>query len=156
MSNEKLIERLRDAAALPTGLYAEAANALEAAEKRIAELEAERENFHMEYRMKCDEETKRLERKLAVAREAMDKETLLRKMNEVMDDVLVEAAASMMRHKLSRARDKGRGGWWNPKECTAKELRESMEQHIEKGDPVDVMNLAAMVAVREMLETPNF
>lgn len=72
MSNEKLIERLRDAAALPTGLYAEAANALEAAEKRIAELEAERENFHMEYRMKCDEETKRLERKLAVAREALE------------------------------------------------------------------------------------
>jgi hypothetical protein len=30
-----------------------------------------------------------------------------------------------------------------------------MDQHTEKGDPVDVMNLAAMVAVREMLETPN-
>ena len=39
--------------------------------KRIAELEAGRDNFHMEYRMKCDEETKQLERKLAVAREAM-------------------------------------------------------------------------------------
>ena len=86
----------------------------------------------------------------------MDKATLLRKMNEAMDDVLVEAAASMMRHKLARARDKGRGGWWNSKECTAKGLREAMEQHTEKGDPVDVMNLAAMVAVREMLETPNY
>ena len=85
----------------------------------------------------------------------MDRETLLRKMNEAMDDVLVEAAASMMRSKLSKARDKGRGGWWNPKECTAKGLREAMEQHTEKGDPVDVMNLAAMVAVREMLEAPN-
>jgi hypothetical protein len=85
----------------------------------------------------------------------MDKATLLRKINEAMDDVLVEAAASMMRHKLSKARDKGRGGWWNPKECTVKGLREAMEQHTEKGDPVDVMNLAAMVAVREMLETPN-
>ena len=38
--------------------------------KRIAELEAGRDNFHMEYRMKCDEETKQLERKLAVARGA--------------------------------------------------------------------------------------
>ena len=85
----------------------------------------------------------------------MDKATLLRKMNEAMDEVLVEAAASMMRHKLAKARDKGRGGWWNPKECTAKGLREAMEQHTEKGDPVDVMNLAAMVAVREMLDTPN-
>ena len=85
----------------------------------------------------------------------MDRETLLRKMNEAMDDVLVEAAASMMRSKLSKARDKGRGGWWNPKECTAKGLREAIEQHTEKGDPVDVMNLAAMVAVREMLEAPN-
>ena len=85
----------------------------------------------------------------------MDRETLLRKMNEAMDDVLVEAAASMMRSKLSKARDKGRGGWWNPNECTAKGLREAMEQHTEKGDPVDVMNLAAMVAVREMLEAHN-
>lgn len=85
----------------------------------------------------------------------MDKVTLLRKMNEAMDEVLVEAAASMMRHKLAKTRDKGRGGWWNPRECTAKGLREAMEQHTANGDPVDVMNLAAMVAVREMLETPN-
>ena len=34
-------------------------------------------------------------------------------------------------------------------------LCDAMEQHTEKGDPVDVMNLVAMVAVREMLETPN-
>ncbi len=85
----------------------------------------------------------------------MDRETLRRKMDEAMDEVLVQAAASMMRHKLAKARDKGRGGWWNPKECTARGLREAMEAHTEKGDPVDVMNLAAMVAVREMLETPN-
>lgn len=85
----------------------------------------------------------------------MDKTTLLRKMNEAMDEVLVEAAASMMRHKLAKARDTGRSGWWNPKECTARGLREAMEAHVEKGDPVDVMNLAAMVAVREMLEAHN-
>lgn len=34
--NEELIERLRDAAALPTGLYAEAADALEKAERKLA------------------------------------------------------------------------------------------------------------------------
>ena len=35
-------------------------------------------------------------------------------------------------------------------------LEKVMKQHhTEKGDPVDVMNLAAMVAVHEMLETPN-
>jgi hypothetical protein len=35
-------------------------------------------------------------------RTTTDKATLLRKMNEAMDEVLVEAAASMMRHKLAR------------------------------------------------------
>lgn len=33
--NEDLIDRLRDAAALPTGLYAEAADALEEAERKL-------------------------------------------------------------------------------------------------------------------------
>lgn len=33
--NEDLIERLRNAAALPTGLYAEAADALEEAERKL-------------------------------------------------------------------------------------------------------------------------
>lgn len=85
----------------------------------------------------------------------MDKTMLLRKMNEAMDEVLVDAAASLMRRKLATARDKGRGGWWNPAECTISELREAMARHVEKGDPVDVANFAAMVAVREILETPN-
>ena len=76
MSNKELIERLCNPVT-PT-IYGqdvltmrEAAHALELADKRIAELEAERNDFHMGYRMKCDKETKELERRLAVAREAL-------------------------------------------------------------------------------------
>lgn len=43
-----------------------------ALEARIAELEAERDNFHMEYRMKCDVETKQLHEKLAALRRKID------------------------------------------------------------------------------------
>jgi hypothetical protein len=39
---------------------------------RIAELEAERDNFHMEYRMKCDVETKQLHEELAALRRKID------------------------------------------------------------------------------------
>ena len=39
---------------------------------RIAELEAERDNFYMEYRMKCDVETKQLHEELAVLRRKID------------------------------------------------------------------------------------
>ena len=86
----------------------------------------------------------------------MDKTSILREMNRAMDEVLVDAAASLMRRKLAKARDKGRGGWWNPAECTVGALREAMARHVEKGDPVDVANFAAMVAVREILETPDY
>lgn len=38
---------------------------LKAAAAHIVELEKEKANFHMQYRMKCDEETKRLELRIA-------------------------------------------------------------------------------------------
>ena len=40
--------------------------------KRIAELEAERDEFHMAYRTKCDEETKRLHNENARLRAVVD------------------------------------------------------------------------------------
>lgn len=71
MSNKKLIERLRDAAALPTGLYAEAADALEAADKRIAELTESLERVCIDAREQRNRR-REAERKLAVAREALE------------------------------------------------------------------------------------
>lgn len=65
MSNRELIERLRNAATFGTCL--EAADALELADKRIAELEAKIDEAYKKGYATGEEEA---ERKLSVAREA--------------------------------------------------------------------------------------
>ena len=68
MSNADLIERLRHNPTLD--LFAEAADALAAADKRIAELEAERPISHDDWYALCNELIV-AERKLAVAVDAL-------------------------------------------------------------------------------------
>lgn len=59
------------------------------------------------------------------------------------DDAAVDAFAVAMKAKLKRARDeKGRGGW---QDMSAAELSAMLREHVEKGDPVDVANLAMML-----------
>lgn len=71
-------------------------------------------------------------------------------------DRLVRHAANAMQEKLQLARVKGRGGWWNSDECTIEHLRTLLREHVEKGDMRDVLNLAAMVYVREIADMrPN-
>ena len=74
----------------------------------------------------------------------------------IADDKLVRHAADAMREKLKLARVRGRGGWWNSDECTIDDLRSLLREHVEKGDMRDVLNLAAMVYVREIADVrPN-
>ena len=68
------------------------------------------------------------------------------------DSMLVRATELLMESKLAAAREKGRGGWWDKEVCTLDYLRGLLKEHIEKGDLVDVINLAAMVTVREIME----
>lgn len=72
--------------------------------------------------------------------------------DELADASLVRHATDAMREKLALARSHGRGGWWNDKECSIDHLRSLLREHVEKGDMRDVMNLAAMVYVREMAD----
>lgn len=65
---------------------------------------------------------------------------------------LVDYARRAMQEKLAVARDKGRGGWWNPEQCDIDELRRMLREHVEKGDMRDVMNIAAMIYVRECID----
>lgn len=58
------------------------------------------------------------------------------------DDAAVDRFATAMRQKLARSREKGRGGWQT---CPPDDLREMLTEHIQKGDPVDVANLAMML-----------
>ena len=74
----------------------------------------------------------------------------------IADDKLVHYASDAMREKLKLARVRGRGGWWNSDECTIDDLRTLLREHVEKGDMRDVLNLAAMVYVREIADMrPN-
>ena len=65
------------------------------------------------------------------------------------DDYLVRTCASAMVDKLAWSRAKGRGGWHTP-QCSDDRLRQMLRDHVEKGDMVDVLNLAGMILVRRM------
>ncbi len=69
----------------------------------------------------------------------------------IADFGLVNFARSAMEEKLRLKREGGRYGWWR-EECFFFYLRQMLHEHIEKGDMVDVMNLAAMIYVREIAD----
>jgi hypothetical protein len=58
------------------------------------------------------------------------------------DDVAVDAFAAAMKAKMARARALGRSGWLH---IDPIELWEMLEEHVEKGDPVDVANFCMML-----------
>ncbi|WP_261534745.1 tail protein X [Burkholderia multivorans] len=58
------------------------------------------------------------------------------------DDVAVDSFAAAMKHKLAQARAKGRGGW---ETCSPADLSRMLREHVEKGDPRDVVNFCMML-----------
>lgn len=64
------------------------------------------------------------------------------------DDLAVDRFASTMKVKLAKKRAEGRRGWERKDECTAEFLSQLLREHVEKGDPVDVGNLAMMLQQR--------
>lgn len=65
----------------------------------------------------------------------------------LLEEVLVEAFAPRMTAKLAAAREKGRGGWHDPNDCTVEHLWDCLSEHVRKDnlDMVDVANIAAMI-----------
>lgn len=64
------------------------------------------------------------------------------------DDIAVDRFAEVMKAKLAKKRDEGRGGWEDKDECSQIFLSQLLREHVEKGDPVDVGNLAMMLHQR--------
>ncbi len=64
------------------------------------------------------------------------------------DDLAVDRFAAAMKAKLAKKRTEGRGGWDRKDECSAELLSRLLREHVEKGDPVDVGNLAMMLHQR--------
>lgn len=64
------------------------------------------------------------------------------------DNIAVDRFSWAMKSKLEKKRGEGRGGWQNKDECSAEYLSKLLREHVEKGDPVDVANLAMMLHQR--------
>ena len=62
--------------------------------------------------------------------------------SEHPDNAAVDAFAAVMKEKLAKKRADGRGGW---QECSSEYLSNLLHEHVSKGDPVDVANLAMML-----------
>lgn len=77
-------------------------------------------------------------------------EWVLRMPNEQADKLLADMVSHEMRKKLKKKREDGRGGWFGPN-CSNKELRAMLLEHVEKGDLIDIINLAAMIMARTKL-----
>lgn len=63
------------------------------------------------------------------------------------DDLAVDRFAAVMKAKLAKKRNDGRGGWSGP-ECSEETLSRMLRDHVGKGDPVDVANFAMMLHQR--------
>lgn len=70
------------------------------------------------------------------------------------DDLAVDRFAIAMKAKLAKKRAEGRGGWDRKDECTAEFLSALLRDHVNKGDPLDVGNLAMMLHQRSERITP--
>jgi hypothetical protein len=57
--------------------------------------------------------------------------------------------AQAMQDKLDRKIGEGRGGWWDPKQCSIESLCIMLADHIKKGDMVDIGNFAMMIWNRQ-------
>ena len=68
------------------------------------------------------------------------------------DDAAVDRFAAAMKAKLAKAREKGRGGWDDPAQCSAEFLAKLLIEHLTKGNAgtfEDVANFAMMLHQRD-------
>ena len=68
------------------------------------------------------------------------------------DDSAVDRFAAAMKAKLAKARDKGRGGWDDPAQCSVEFLAKLLVEHLSKGNAgtfEDVANFAMMLHQRD-------
>jgi hypothetical protein len=63
------------------------------------------------------------------------------------DNLLVEFAHYEMRERLKVQRERGYYGW-NTAQCENADLKERLLKNVERGDWIDVINLAAMLLAR--------
>ena len=60
----------------------------------------------------------------------------------LLDSLATAIFAENMKEKLSACRVKGRGDW---PQCSSDDLWKMLREHVEKGDPTDIANIAMMI-----------
>lgn len=88
------------------------------------------------------EKTKDIGARLTSHRFRLDEAKVAEPVSEHPDDAAVDAFAAQMKTKLAKKRADGRGGW---QACSAQHLSNLLREHVHKGDPIDVANLAMML-----------
>lgn len=72
------------------------------------------------------------------------------------NDIAVDNFAAAMKAKLAEKRVEGRSGWQDKQDCSNAFLSRLLREHVAKGDPIDVANLAMMIHQRgERIETDD-
>lgn len=66
-----------------------------------------------------------------------------------LDDLAVDRFAAAMKAKMAKQRARGYGGWHDADACPTKRLQKMLCEHVGKGDPVDVGNIAMMLWTRK-------
>ena len=77
-------------------------------------------------------------------------EWILRLRDEEADLIMVDMVAFEMRKKLKEKRIAGRTGWFGV-HYNRDQLLSMLNEHVAKGDMVDVLNIAGMILAREKL-----
>lgn len=67
---------------------------------------------------------------------------------ETIDNEAVQLFAAKMTQKMADSRAKGKSGWNDPVDCPTDFLQRMLAEHVYKGDPVDVANIAMMLDAR--------
>lgn len=80
--------------------------------------------------------------------DSLDSWTLEQLPDEVADRYMVDRCGIAMQVRMTLEHAKGRSGW-NTGQCSDEKLYQMLKEHIEKGDMVDVLNLAGMLFVRQ-------
>jgi hypothetical protein len=117
---------------------------LAARDARIAELDEELNVQQMKESIALEEWQKSKARITA-------REEELQRVWEVKhtDELAVDRFAAAMKAKLAKKRVEGRGGWEDKDQCSAVLLSGLLRDHVDKGDPLDVGNLAMMLHQRD-------
>lgn len=71
------------------------------------------------------------------------------RIDEHSDDIAIDTFATAMKAKMARQRERGYGGWNDPTLCPVSRLAKMLQDHLPKGDLVDVGNFLMMLSHRE-------